>query len=150
MPRLNWLKTAACRAILGKRLDLLDISRFDPQLGATLERMRSALAAHTASVRGPLLLDGVPIEDLCLTFTLPGYPDFELLPGGAELLVDSDNLRQYLDAVVDATLGSGIDAQVKALREGFNEVCSGRGGAPGCDATFCSWAATLQKIAYAY
>lgn len=29
---------------------------------------------------------------------------------------------QYLDAVVDATLGSGIDAQVAAVREGFNEV----------------------------
>lgn len=32
------------------------------------------------------------------------------------------NVEQYLAAVVDATLGSGVAAQVEAFRAGFNEV----------------------------
>ena len=88
------------RAILGKRLDLLDVSRFDPQLGSTLERMQGALSAHAAATAaaggsgGELLLDGVPISDLCLTFTLPGYPDHELRPGGADIMVEGSNLQE--------------------------------------------------------
>jgi len=118
------------RALLGKRLALHDISRFDPQLGSTLERLTQALAASRAAastvVKGAgspeILLDGVPLSDLCLTFTLPGYPEYELKPGGADMEVDESNLQEYLDAVLDATLGSGIEAQMKACREGFNEV----------------------------
>jgi hypothetical protein len=37
-------------------------------------------------------------------------------------LVDSSNLVGYIQAVVDATLGSGIEAQLTAFREGFSEV----------------------------
>ena len=32
------------------------------------------------------------------------------------------NVEQYLAAVVDATLGSGVAAQLEAFRTGFNEV----------------------------
>ena len=82
------------RALLGKRLDLLDIRRFDPQLGATLERMRGAFAAAAAAGMEEVMVDGVPLSDLCLTFTLPGYPEYELRQGGADILVDSSNLQQ--------------------------------------------------------
>ena len=118
--------------MLGKHVDLLDVSSFDPQLGHTLERMRAALANHTChtshtpsgTAKGELMVDGVPVSDLCLTFTLPGYPDYELVPGGGDVEVTADNLGHYIDAVVDATLGAGIEAQLKAFREGFNEVCT--------------------------
>jgi len=109
------------RAVLGKRLDLHDIPHFDPQLGNSLLRMRAALEGHKGGI-GLLLVDGVPLCDLCLTFTLPGYPEYELVEGGAERLVEEHNLGAYIDAVVDATLGSGIEAQLTAFREGFNEV----------------------------
>ncbi|GAX77476.1 hypothetical protein CEUSTIGMA_g4920.t1 [Chlamydomonas eustigma] len=118
------------RALLGKGLGLHDISRFDPQLGSTLERLTLALAASRTATSSTgkgashpeILLDGVPLSDLCLTFTLPGYPEFELKPGGGDIEVVSSNLQEYLDAVVDATLGSGIETQMKACREGFSEV----------------------------
>ena len=42
----------------------------DSHLGASLGRLRAAHQAHTGS--GPMLVDGVPLEDLCLTFVLPG------------------------------------------------------------------------------
>jgi len=37
-------------------------------------------------------------------------------------MVDSSNLGAWIDAVVDATLGSGVAAQLEACRQGFNEV----------------------------
>ncbi len=60
----------------------------------------------------------------CCTCCAPcaGQPDFELLPGGADVMVDSSNLGAWIDAVVDATLGSGVAAQLEACRQGFNEV----------------------------
>ena len=33
-----------------------------------------------------------------------------------------ENLGEYIDAVVDATLGSGVHAQVLALRAGFEDT----------------------------
>jgi E3 ubiquitin-protein ligase TRIP12 len=51
-----------------------------------------------------------------------GDAAFELCAGGADVLVEGSNLLSYIQAVVDATLGSGIQAQLQAFREGFNEV----------------------------
>mmetsp|Transcript_11522 Transcript_11522/g.28178 ORF Transcript_11522/g.28178 Transcript_11522/m.28178 type:complete len:2013 (-) Transcript_11522:941-6979(-) len=146
------------RAALGSPLDLYDIAKFDPQLGAQLEKMWGALRAAqraqqpaskesggSASGRGsggrgrgsggkagsqqqqkgaPLSvsIDGVAVEDLCLSFTLPGAPEYELVPGGADKSVTSDNLGAWIEAVVDATLGAGISAQLAAFRDGFGEV----------------------------
>lgn len=39
-----------------------------------------------------LKYNGVEIQDLCLVFTLPGYDDFELVPGGINIEVTLDNL----------------------------------------------------------
>ena len=39
-----------------------------------------------------LTMDGCPVEDLGLDFTLPGYPNIELRKGGRDLLVNLDNL----------------------------------------------------------
>lgn len=61
------------RAALGKPLDLYDIASIDPALGASLQRLDAALTAHVAGGgQGPLLVDGCTLEDMCLTFTLPG------------------------------------------------------------------------------
>lgn len=111
------------RAVMGRSLDLADVAQVDPPLGASLARLADAAAAHAATGgTGPALVDGAAVEDLCLCFTLPGQPDYELLPGGADVPVDSSNLTAYIQAVVDATLGSGISEQLAAFREGFGEV----------------------------
>ncbi|KAF4122101.1 E3 ubiquitin-protein ligase TRIP12, partial [Geosmithia morbida] len=65
---------------------------------------------------------GVTIDDLCLDFTLPGYPEIELEDGGSHKRVTIDNVGSYLDKVVDATLGSGVRRQVDAFRAGFSTV----------------------------
>lgn len=61
------------RAVLGRPLDLYDVAEVDPGLGASLERLARAAAAHAAGGGdGPLMVDGCLVDDLCLTFTLPG------------------------------------------------------------------------------
>jgi HECT-domain (ubiquitin-transferase) len=74
---------------------------------------------------------------MALDFTIPGY-DIELRvclrnllpmtqltfyqPGGRDTLVTSANVHDYIDEVLDAILGKGIQAQAKAFREGFSKV----------------------------
>jgi E3 ubiquitin-protein ligase TRIP12 len=61
------------RAALGKPLDLFDVGQVDPGLGASLERLAAAAAAHAAAGGGgAVVVDGCAVEDLCLSFTLPG------------------------------------------------------------------------------
>ena len=61
------------------------------------------------------------IEDLMLDFTLPGY-EIELRPGGKDIAVTSENVKEYIREVIDATIGRGAEVQAKAFREGFSKV----------------------------
>src|SRR4051812_14171407 len=40
------------------------------------------------------------IDDLCLDFTLPGYPDIALKPGGADIPVTIHNVDAYIQHVL--------------------------------------------------
>ena len=109
------------RLLLGRKVDLHTIRAVDPALSTSLERLHAAERA-VAGTGGIATVDGCSIDDLCLTFVLPGFPKYELCPGGADVAVTTSNLRQYIDAVVDATLGSGVSSQVEAFRTGFNAI----------------------------
>ena len=67
-------------------------------------------------------IDGVRVEDMALDFTLPGYPHIELEKNGANLPVTIQNVGKYVNAVIDLTLGSGIQRQVEAFKAGFSQV----------------------------
>lgn len=67
-------------------------------------------------------IKGVRIEDLALDFTLPGYPQIELIAHGADIAVDIYNVADYVDKVIGMTLGSGVQRQVEAFRSGFSQV----------------------------
>lgn len=69
-----------------------------------------------------ILIDGVRLDDLCLDFTLPGYPNIELETNGSHKRVSIENVDSYLDKVIDMTLGSGVRSQVDAFRAGFSQV----------------------------
>ncbi|RYO75506.1 hypothetical protein DL764_010389 [Monosporascus ibericus] len=69
-----------------------------------------------------IVIDNGRIEDLALDFTLPGYPDIELIPSGSHTPVTIYNVDSYLDKVIDMTLGSGVKRQVDAFRAGFSQV----------------------------
>eukprot|EP00898_Chlorokybus_atmophyticus_P003350 jgi/Chlat1/4015/Chrsp26S04084 len=123
------LSAAFYKLMLGQELDLYDIRSFDPAFGATLEEMMALSHRHCAALeRGErpssdmLLLRGAPVEALCLDFTLPGQPDYELKPNGADISVTVENLHEYVELVVDATVKSGIAEQLDAFTAGFNQV----------------------------
>lgn len=67
-------------------------------------------------------MDGCPIEELGLDFTLPGYPNIELRKGGKDMAVNLDNLGQYVNLVSHWLLVEGVSTQMEAVREGFESV----------------------------
>ncbi|POS80222.1 HECT-domain-containing protein [Diaporthe helianthi] len=66
--------------------------------------------------------NNVRVEDLSLDFTLPGYPEIDLVPNGSQIMLTIDNVDNYLERVIDMTLGSGVRRQVDAFRTGFSQV----------------------------
>lgn len=71
-------------------LDLHDILSIDTELGKTLQELNALVCRkrYMESIGGSctdtiinLHFHGAPIEDLCLDFTLPGYPEYTLKPG---------------------------------------------------------------------
>ncbi|KAK9690767.1 hypothetical protein RND81_09G153000 [Saponaria officinalis] len=123
------LSMAFYKLVLGQELDLHDILSFDPEVGKTLQELQALvcrkqylelIGGDHPDVIEELCFRGTPIRDLCLDFTLPGYPDYVLKAGDEN--VDINNLEEYISLVVDATVKTGILRQSEAFRTGFNQV----------------------------
>ncbi|KAA8518803.1 hypothetical protein F0562_016423 [Nyssa sinensis] len=119
------------KLILGQELTVYDIPSFDPGLGRALLEFQALVERkrHLESVCGEnstIILDScfrnTRIEDLCLDFTLPGYPDYVLSSGPDSKMVNMTNLEEYVVLIVDATINAGIFRQVEAFKSGFNQV----------------------------
>ncbi|KAI3321206.1 HECT-domain-containing protein [Xylariaceae sp. AK1471] len=107
----------------------------DPGLANSLKHIKKFVSAKKAIVEDPnrtpaqkvadteqIVVDETTLDDLALDFTLPGYPDIELISGGSHVQVTIDNVDSYLDKVIDMTLGRGVKRQVDAFRTGFSQV----------------------------
>ncbi|KAE8719128.1 E3 ubiquitin-protein ligase UPL3 [Hibiscus syriacus] len=123
------LSTPFYKLVLGQELDLYDILFIDAEFGKILQELhflvcRKQYLESTGGENSAAIADirfrGAPIEDLCLDFTLPGYPDYILKSGDGT--VDINNLDDYISLVVDATVKAGIIRQMEAFRAGFNQV----------------------------
>ncbi|KAK0384733.1 hypothetical protein NLU13_7211 [Sarocladium strictum] len=79
-------------------------------------------AAQKVTDTENIVIDNVRLDDLCLDFTLPGYPNIELQPNGSHERVTIQNVDVYLQKVIDMTLGGGVRRQVDAFRAGFSQV----------------------------
>lgn len=124
------------KLLLGKpvRKNIATLKHVDETLARSLERLQTYLQARQeiesltalppSSRRNKLsalTIGGAKLQDLSLDFTLPGY-DIELKPGGRMIDVDDSNLEEYLELVLDKTLGSGIAEQVKEFQLGFSMI----------------------------
>ncbi|KAK0733256.1 hypothetical protein B0T26DRAFT_632923 [Lasiosphaeria miniovina] len=69
-----------------------------------------------------IVVDKIKLDDLYIDFTLPGYPDIELIPNGSQTRLTMENVDLFLEKVIDMTLGSGVRRQVEAFRAGFSQV----------------------------
>ena len=65
---------------------------------------------------------GASVDDLCLDFTLPGYSNIELVKEGKSISVTIHNIEDYIEKVIDFTMGSGIRSQTEAFRKGFCRI----------------------------
>lgn len=79
-------------------------------------------ATQKTSAAAAIRVHGVSLESLSLDFTLPGYPDIELVKDGGNLAVTIENVASYVEKVIDMTLGSGVQRQVDAFKAGFSQV----------------------------
>ncbi|KAH7013305.1 hypothetical protein EDB80DRAFT_368562 [Ilyonectria destructans] len=107
----------------------------DPGLARSLKAIKKFALAKKAIDEDPertaaqkvtdtenITIDDVKLDDLCLDFTLPGYPSIELEDNGSQKRVSIDNVESYLEKVIDMTLGSGVRLQVDAFQTGFSQV----------------------------
>ena len=85
-----------------QELDLHDILSFDPEVGKTLQELQALVCRkhYLESIGGDhpdaiaeLCFRGTPIQDLCLDFTLPGYPDYVLKPGDENVICFAEIYR---------------------------------------------------------
>lgn len=111
------------------------VKTVDPQLAKSLKLIKKFVTGKKAIDENPnltpaqkvreaeqLRVDGARIDDLGLDFTLPGYSSIELLSNGSQVSVSIDRVEEYLNKVIDMTLGSGVQRQINAFRTGFTQV----------------------------
>jgi len=123
------LAPAFYRKLLGRSLGLHDLIEIDPGLGKTLLQLDAAAnEIETMKREGRpesewknITVDGASIEDLCLTFVIPGV-SMELIKGGSDVGVTEVNLREYVDTIVDACVGSGVAAYFESVRSGLEQI----------------------------
>ena len=79
-----------------QELDLYDILSFDPELGTILLEMQAlvskkqfleAMPGDNRKIISKLCFHDATIEDLCLDFTLPGYPEDALKARESDTMV---------------------------------------------------------------
>ncbi|XP_023527252.1 E3 ubiquitin-protein ligase UPL4-like isoform X1 [Cucurbita pepo subsp. pepo] len=126
-----YFSKAFYKLILGQEVSIYDIQSFDPELGTVLlefqalvnrSKLLESVCEENSSSRLEFCYHDTNIEDLCLDFTLPGYPDCRLTSSQDNSMVNTKNLEDYVSLVADATLYSGISTQIEAFKSGFNQV----------------------------
>ncbi|XP_023005684.1 E3 ubiquitin-protein ligase UPL4-like isoform X2 [Cucurbita maxima] len=126
-----YFSKAFYKLILGQEVSIYDIQSFDPELGTALlefqalvdrGKLLESVCEENSSAKLEFCYHNTNIEDLCLDFTVPGYPDYLLISSQDHTMVNTKNLEDYVSLVVDATLNSGISRQIEAFKSGFNQV----------------------------
>lgn len=112
------------------------LQTIDPALSKSLSHLEKYLAAKrlldadsslTVETRSSAVMkievDGATLEDLTLDFTLPGH-DIDLKLYGKNVVVDIENVAEYIALVIDWTVKKGIESQVEEFKEGFSSGSS--------------------------
>lgn len=111
-------------------LSLPDLAQVCPAVHATLGRLQQVARLRDRLAQDPqrrhliehLDLDGCPIADLGLDFTLPGHANVEMCRGGKDMALTVHTIDHYIKLVCHWFLVEGVSRQMEALREGFESV----------------------------
>jgi E3 ubiquitin-protein ligase TRIP12 len=108
------------------------VNKIDKDLGKALvhfcslieekKKLQSDPKTADKDVNDLIRYNNCKIEDMDLTFTLPGYNDIELKRGGSELILNAKNLEDYVYLVFNKLCVSGPMPYIEAFRNGFNKV----------------------------
>jgi len=116
------------KLVLGEEVPvtIASLKLVDIELANSLEKIQNIVAAKSQVLNDKLsrkvaMVESVSVEDLALDFTVPGY-DIELKPGGRDIAVTSENVDEYVNAVLNAILGKGAEIQASAFKDGFSKV----------------------------
>ncbi|KAL7783268.1 hypothetical protein V8C37DRAFT_397313 [Trichoderma ceciliae] len=122
-------------SLTGVKPSLGAVKVVDPGLARSLKTIKKFVLAKKEVDENPtrtpaqkvadsegIMIDNVRLEDLCLDFTLPGYPEIDLEEHGSLKRVTIENVDIYLEKVIDMTLGTGVKRQIDAFRTGFSQV----------------------------
>ncbi|KAK0555174.1 Ubiquitin fusion degradation protein 4 [Tilletia horrida] len=92
------------------------------KIPTTLSSLRLVDPALARSMDQVLEMDTDTLASMALDFTLPGHAHIELGSDGKNKTVTTENVQEYVNAVIDQTVNRGIQLQVRAFRRGFNTI----------------------------
>lgn len=76
-----------------------------------------------SKVKEAILYKGTKIEELGITFVLPGYDDIELIENGKEKILSTDNLEEYIESIKEKLFYSDIINKLSSsFVKGFNYI----------------------------
>lgn len=67
---------------------------------------------------------GCRLDDLCINFTVPGFPDIEMVEGGAEIFLTVENIEEYLQLLVWWLLYKGPQKKLECIQAGYYSILS--------------------------
>lgn len=113
-------------------IDLKDINpslfKFVVHLADTLrmkldiESDQSLTTEERIEAINSLTCDGSSFEDICISFTLPGFPDIEMTDNGKDTMLSIDNLETYLKLLVWWLMHKGPQESLSHIQNGFRKI----------------------------
>ncbi|EPX73088.1 ubiquitin-protein ligase E3 [Schizosaccharomyces octosporus yFS286] len=97
-------------------LTISSVAKVDKGLANSLRYLESLISGEDGHI------NDIDIESLGLDFTLPGYSSIELIPNGSTVSVNKSNLKDYIEHIIDFTVGKGVRRQIECFQEGFSSV----------------------------
>ena len=84
-----------------------------------IERNESLSIQERMNILSNLTFEGSSFEDLCINFTLPGFPLIEMVEGGNGKLLAVENVEEYLQLLVWWFLYMGPQISLSLICRGF-------------------------------
>ena len=136
------LSSALCKFLLKgrsheQRLNLSDLKDVMPSLvefveelvkmmndAARIKRDRTLTYERKVDELINLKYHGCRLDDLCINFTVPGFPDIEMIDGGAEIFLTVENIEEYLQLLVWWLLYKGPQKKLECIQAGYDSILS--------------------------
>ena len=119
----------------GQALTLIDIKDIMPffyefivklvdvlRMKNAIENDQSLTGEESSRMISEIMIDGASFDDLCINFTLPGYPEIEMKEGGYDTLLTIENLEEYLQLLTWWLLYKGPLEKIQALKQHLCEL----------------------------